>query len=92
MEGLNWVSIKIPLESINSNLIVLGDTTQLDTIVYTTERLEIVNANNTSTALLVQQNTNDRDIFVASNVDTVVFKIANNGESSSFLNLGTEIK
>jgi hypothetical protein len=66
--------------TINSNLIVLGDTTQLDTIVYTTERLEIVNANNTTTALMVQQNTNDRDIFVASNVNTAVFKIANNGD------------
>ena len=66
--------------TINSNLIVLGDSTELKTTVYTTERLEIVNANNTSTALLVQQNTNDRDIFVASNVNTVVFKIANNGD------------
>ena len=66
--------------TINSNLIVLGDTTQLDTIVYTTERLEIVNANNTTTALMVQQNTAGRDIFVASNVNTAVFKIANNGD------------
>ena len=65
--------------TINSNLIVLGDSTQLDTTVYTTERLEVVNANNTSVALFVQQNTNERDIFVASNIDTVVFKIANNG-------------
>jgi hypothetical protein len=66
--------------TINSNLIVLGDTTQLDTIVYTTERLEIMNANNTTTALMIQQNTNDRDIFIASNVNTAVFKIANNGD------------
>ena len=66
--------------TINSNLIVLGDTTQLNTIVYTTERLEIINANNTSTALMVQQNTADRDIFVASNINTAVFKIANNGD------------
>ena len=66
--------------TINSNLIVLGDTTQLETIVYTTERLEIVNTNNTSTALMVQQNTADRDIFVASNMNTAVFKIANNGD------------
>jgi len=66
--------------TINSNLIVLGDTTQLDTIVYTTERLEVVNANNTTTALMVQQNTNGRDIFVASNMNTTVFKIANNGD------------
>ena len=58
--------------TINSNLIVLGDTTQLDTIVYTTERLEVVNANNTTTAFMVQQNTADRDIFVASNMNTAV--------------------
>jgi len=66
--------------TINSNLIVLGDTTQLDTIVYTTERLEIVNANNTTTALMVQQNSANSDIFVASNISTAVFKIANNGD------------
>jgi len=66
--------------TINSNLIVLGDSTRLDTIVYTTERLEVVNANNTTTALMVQQNSADRDIFVASNVNTAVFRIANNGD------------
>jgi galactitol-specific phosphotransferase system IIB component len=66
--------------TINSNLIVLGDTTQLDTILYTTERLEVVNANNTAVAFMVQQNSADRDIFVASNMTTAVFKIANNGD------------
>jgi hypothetical protein len=66
--------------TINSNLVVLGDTTQLNTIVYTTERLEIINANNTSTALMVQQKTVDRDIFVASNINAAVFRIANNGD------------
>jgi len=66
--------------TINSNLIVLGDSTRLDTIVYTTERLEIVNGNNTTTALMVQQNTASRDIFVASNISTNVFNIANNGD------------
>ena len=66
--------------TINSNLIVLGDTTQLDTIAYTTERLEVVNTNNTTTAFMVQQKTNDRDIFVASNISTAVFRIANNGD------------
>ena len=66
--------------TINSNLIVLGDSTRLDTIVYTTERLEIVNANNTTTALMVQQNSANRDIFVASNMSATVFKIANNGD------------
>jgi hypothetical protein len=66
--------------TINSNLIVLGDSTRLDTIVYTTERLEVVNANNTTTALMVQQNSADRDIFVASNMSMAIFKIANNGD------------
>jgi hypothetical protein len=66
--------------TINSNLIVLGDSTRLDTIVYTTERLEVVNTNNTTTALMVQQNSANRDIFVASNMSTAVFKIANNGD------------
>jgi hypothetical protein len=65
--------------TVNSNLIVLGDSTRLETTVYTTERLEIVNANNTSTAFMVQQNTADRDILVASNMSTSVFRIANNG-------------
>ena len=66
--------------TINSNLIVLGDNTKLETTVYTTERLEVVNANNSTPALFVQQNTNDRDIFVASNVSLTVFRIANNGD------------
>jgi len=66
--------------TINSNLIVLGDTTQLDTILYTTERLEVVNANNTTTALMVQQNSTTSDIFVASNMNAGVFRIANSGD------------
>jgi hypothetical protein len=66
--------------TVNSNLIVLGDSTRLETIVYTTERLEVVNANNTSTALMVQQNTPNRDIFVASNMSSSVFRVANNGD------------
>jgi hypothetical protein len=66
--------------TINSNLIVLGDTTQLDTVVYNTERLEIVNANNATTALMIQQNSSDSDILVASNVNRAVFRIANNGD------------
>ena len=66
--------------TINSNLIVLGDSTRLDTIVYNTERLEIVNGNNTTSALMVQQNTISRDIFLASNMSSTVFKIANNGD------------
>ena len=66
--------------TINSNLIVLGDSTQLDTIVYTTERLEVINANNTTTALMVQQKGNSTDVFVASNLTTNVFNIGTNGD------------
>jgi hypothetical protein len=66
--------------TVNSNLIVLGDTTRLDTIVFNTERLEVINANNTATALLVQQNSTNNDIFVASNISSAVFRIANNGD------------
>ena len=66
--------------TINSNLIVLGDSTILETTVYTTERLEVINANNTTTALMVQQKGNATDIFVASNLTTNVFNIANNGD------------
>jgi hypothetical protein len=40
----------------------------------------VVNANNTTTALMVQQNSANRDIFVASNMTTAVFRIANNGD------------
>jgi hypothetical protein len=66
--------------TINSNLIVLGESTTLETIVYTTERMEIVNANNTSTALMIQQKDNFRDILVASNLTTNAFNVANNGD------------
>ena len=66
--------------TINSNLIVLGESTTLETIVYTTERMEIVNANNTSRALMIQQKDNFRDILVASNLTTNVFNVANNGD------------
>jgi hypothetical protein len=66
--------------TINSNLIVLGDSTQLDTVVYTTERLEVINANNTTTALMVQQKGNNTDVFIASNLTTNVFNIGTNGD------------
>jgi hypothetical protein len=66
--------------TINSNLIVLGESTTLETIVYTTERMEIVNANNTSSALMIQQKDDFRDILVASNLTTNVFNVANNGD------------
>ena len=66
--------------TINSNLIVLGDSTRLETIVYTTERLEVINANNTAITLMIQQKDAFMDIFVASNLTTNVFNIANNGD------------
>ena len=65
---------------INSNLIVYGNDTRLETIVYTTEKLEVINANNNSVAFMVQQNNDgEGDIFVASNQSVKVFNIANNG-------------
>ena len=66
--------------TINSNLIVYGESTTLETTVYTTERLEIVNNNNTASALMIQQKDTIQDVFIASNMDTAVFTIANNGD------------
>ena len=66
--------------TINSNLIVLGGTTRLETIVYTTENLEVVNENIDSVAIMVKQKTGNSDIFIASNQNTKVFVIANNGD------------
>ena len=66
--------------TINSNLVVIGNDTRLETIVYTTERLEIFNENPTSVALKVQQYGNFSDIIVASNLNSNVFNVANNGD------------
>ena len=66
--------------TINSNLIVLGENTTLQTIVYTTERMEVVNDNNTAIALMIQQKDSNNAIFVASNLTANVFTIANNGD------------
>jgi hypothetical protein len=66
--------------TINSNLIVLGESTTLQTIVYTTERMEVVNDNNTAIALMIQQKDSNNAIFVASNLTANVFTIANNGD------------
>jgi hypothetical protein len=66
--------------TINSNLVVLGESTRLETIVYTTERLEVVNENTTSVALKIQQKDIYTDIFNASNSNAIVFNIANNGD------------
>ena len=68
--------------TVNSNLIVRGNTTQLDTIVYTTDNLEVVNLNDSSVALIVKQGNSGSvyDIFVASNHDSRVFNITSNGD------------
>ena len=66
--------------TISSNLIVHGASTTLETEVYTTERLEINNANNTTRALVVSQKDLINDIMRASNRDANVFTISNNGD------------
>lgn len=66
--------------TVASNLIVLGASTTLETEVYTTERLEINNANNNSMALVIQQRDIINDIIRASNKDSNVFTIGNNGD------------
>jgi hypothetical protein len=66
--------------TINSNLIVYGESTRLETTVYTTERLEVVNGNNGSVALMAQQMDNFREIFIASNINSRVLTITNSGD------------
>lgn len=66
--------------TVTSNLIVLGASTTLETEVYTTERLEITNANNTSRALVIKQNDIINDIIRASNRDSNVFTLGNTGD------------
>ena len=66
--------------TITSNLIVLGASTMLETEIYTTERLEIMNANTTSRALVVKQNDIINDIIQASNSSNTVFTITNKGD------------
>jgi len=65
--------------TINSNLIVLGASTTLETTVYTTERLELVNSDNTQ-ALFIHQKNISGDIIVASNINRNVFNVTNNGD------------
>ena len=67
--------------TVANNLTVYGNTTRLETYIYTTENLEVVNTNINSVALMVHQsNSGTNDIFVASNQSTRVFNIANNGD------------
>jgi hypothetical protein len=68
--------------TVNSNLVVRGNTTHLETIVYTTDNLEVINMNDASPAIMVKQSNPSTtfDIFVASNYNTNVFNITNNGD------------
>ena len=66
--------------TITSNLIVLGASTMLETEIYTTERLEIMNANTTSRALVIKQNDIINDIIQGSNSSNTVFTITNKGD------------
>jgi hypothetical protein len=65
--------------TINSNLIVYGVTTTLNTDVYTTEQLNITNSGE-GDALIVKQINNSYNIFSASNNDIPVFNINYNGK------------
>jgi hypothetical protein len=62
-----------------SNLIVGGDTTRLDTTVFTTEILEIINESGDDVALKVTQKAVGIDIFKAYNNTKEVFTITSNG-------------
>ena len=67
--------------SVSGNLTVSGTTTQLNTDVYTTEKLEI-EYDGIDTALLVSQNNSIGDIITASNIDSKVFSITSDGKIS----------
>ena len=80
--------------TISSNLIVHGASTTLATEVYTTERLEINNENNTTQAFVVSQKDLINDIMRASNRDANVFTISNNGDiriSGNFIRNGRDV-
>ena len=67
---------------INSNLTVQGSTTTLNTDVYTTERLDITNINQTSTALTVRQMGESKKIISAlkdSEPDVEIFSVNTDG-------------
>ena len=67
---------------INSNLTVHGSTTTLNTDVYTTERLDITNINQTSTALTVRQMGESKKIISAlkdSEPDVEIFSVNTDG-------------
>jgi hypothetical protein len=71
--------------TVRNNLIVEGGTTTLDTIIYATERLEIINDNESSPALIIQQKVNTPNItpniLEAKNKNGAnVFTISYNGD------------
>ena len=69
------------------NFIITGTTTTVNTAVttatatvFSADQLNVVNVINNSPAIMVQQKKALYDIFVASNINTNVFNIANNGD------------
>jgi hypothetical protein len=67
------------------DLTITGSQTEVKTItttasIFSVEQLNIVNSSNNSPAIMVQQKDSSFDIFVASNLNTNVFNIANNGD------------
>ena len=80
--------------TVSSNLIVMGASTILETEIYTTERLEIMNFNNTTHALAVKQYDTINDIIRASNRDSNVFTLGNNGDvriSGEYIRRGRDV-
>jgi hypothetical protein len=86
--------------TVSSNLIVRGASTTLDTEVYMTEKLEIMNSgnssntSNTTQALAIKQNDTINDIIRASNRDTNVFTLGNNGDvkiSGEYIRRGRDV-
>jgi hypothetical protein len=70
-----------------SNLIVSGETTRLDTTVFTTEMLEVINEAGNDVALTVTQKAIGIDIFKAYNGSNEVFTITSNGSVGINTNL-----
>ena len=67
--------------TITKNLTVYGTRTTLDTIIYSTERLEVVNNSSTTSALVIQQKVVAPYIFEAKNKDDLnVLTLSYNGD------------
>jgi len=76
--------------TVSSNLIIQGENTYLETNVYTTERLEVVNEDINTVAMMVQQKDINSDIFVAKNFNNIAFSIKNNGDVDTIGNYKKE--